>query len=272
MKDNFDKSKQDIADLVMAKINLNQIKIRSKYLVTAEELGFKGVLFLNVFLGIFFINLVFFWLKYTENLKLFSFGNKGILAFLETIPYLWIIMSLGFFALAGRLLRKYDISYQKSYKFILVCLGLFMLGVGSVMAASDINESAVNAVAQGELKILKPFYNQNRIQNKHRVVGEITSLEDDNFKVVNDQEQIEVTVSEETGFGYQHELKKGDWVEVVGEPENKSMEAWGVRRIDNPEWQKNKGNTNVLPKQTGKPETNGAVEGTMTAPEKNQKH
>ena len=75
-------------------------------------MGLGSALLLSALIAVFFINLVLFYAKSTDNLEYLSFGFQGALAFLESFPYLWMLLGILFIFIACYLIKKYDISYK----------------------------------------------------------------------------------------------------------------------------------------------------------------
>ena len=101
---------------VMKKIKDGKINLRSRYIFLAKKLGLGGGLTLSLILAALFLNLAFFSMKTSGSLEFLSFGRIGILAFLESFPYLWILIGLAFFTIASAILSRYDLSYKKPFK------------------------------------------------------------------------------------------------------------------------------------------------------------
>ena len=111
---------EKIENQIMKKIEKS--KIKSKYFVLTEKIGLGGGLIFSILLSIFFLNLFLFYIKSIDNLEYLSFGKNGILAFLESFPYHWLLIFIIALFIAGYLITKYDISYKKPFIYIAIAL------------------------------------------------------------------------------------------------------------------------------------------------------
>src|SRR3989338_8494632 len=115
---------------VMKEINQGSVKLRSRYLFLADKLSMGSVLALTVLLAILFCSLALLYLKSSDNLGYLSFGNRGVLAFLESFPYFLMAMIIVLMFFAGFLIKKSDISYKNPFGYYALGLvGVFLLSV-----------------------------------------------------------------------------------------------------------------------------------------------
>lgn len=132
---------QQIESQVMAKIKSGQVKLRSKYIFLAEKLGLGSAFILSVLLAVLFFSLVLFYLRASDNLFYLSFGSIGLFAFLESFPYLLVITLIVFILVAGLIIKKSDVSYQKPFGYLALGLVAFILVAGIGLAWTNIAET-----------------------------------------------------------------------------------------------------------------------------------
>lgn len=123
---------------IMGKIKTGQVKIRSKYVFVAEKLGLGTAFALSVLLSVLLFNLILFYLKETDNLKYLSFGKFGIFAFLESFPYLLVVVFIFLIVLSGYLITKSDVSYKKPFGYLAIVLVLFIMIFGGVLTYTNL--------------------------------------------------------------------------------------------------------------------------------------
>lgn len=225
-------SKKDLSKTVMRKIEKEGIKIRSKYLVLAEKLGLSSVFILSIIMSALFINLILFWLKTTQNLDFLSFGSLGVLAFLEFFSYLWLVVVVVLLIVASLLLKKYDISYKKPYKWLV--LGILFLAVltGGAVAVSGVNEELAQQVSEGRFFPLRPFYGRGYgMRRKNGIVGKVIKVNKDSLLVDVNGQSINVIFNNKTHFPEGQDFQTGDWVRAVGEQKESGFNAFGMRKM-----------------------------------------
>ncbi len=211
---------------VMRKIRDGRINFRSRYIFLAKKLGLGGGLTLSLILAALFLNLTFFGVKTSGSLEFLSFGRKGILAFLESFPYHWILIGLAFFVFASIVLSRYDISYKKPFKRILAILLLSVFVAGAVISVSGVNEAIEDRVNQGHFPFLRPFYGNRRGMWRNALLGEVAEVKSGGLMVDTAQERtVFVKFTENTLFPAGSEFNKGDYIQVLGEWEEEVFNA-----------------------------------------------
>ncbi len=125
---------------IMSEVKSGRIKLRSKYVFLAKKVGLNSALLLSIVLSVLFFSLGLFYMKATDSLKYLSFGKDGLLAFLESFPYLLIITFTLFLLVAGYLITKIEGSYKKPFGYFAIGLIVFVLIFGSIIAYTDVSE------------------------------------------------------------------------------------------------------------------------------------
>lgn len=210
--------KIDLKAKVMRKIRDGKINFRSRYIFVAKKLGLGGGLTLSLILAALFLNLTFFGVKASGSLEFLSFGRKGILAFLESFPYHWILIGLAFFVFASIILSRYDISYKKPFKRVLVILLLLVFIAGVIISVSGVNEAIEDRVNQGHFRFLRAFYGKRHGMWRNALLGEIAEVKSDGLMVDIDQERtVFIKFTDNTLFPAGSDFNKGDYIRVLGE-------------------------------------------------------
>lgn len=170
-----------LENTIMGKIKTGQVKLRSKYVFLAEKLGLGTAFALSVVLSILFFNLIFFYMKETDNLKYLSFGKEGILAFLESFPYLLVIAFIVLIVLSGYLMTKSDASYKKPFGYLAICLIFFIMVFGGILTYAKLGERIELEARKGHPigMIFRPLM-QNDVDMRDRgIAGVVFEIGDD---------------------------------------------------------------------------------------------
>ncbi len=219
-------NKVDLEARIMKRIKDEGISFRSKYIFLAQKLGLGGGLALSLILAILFLNLAFFTMKVSGSLEFLSFGKIGILAFLESFPYHWILIGVAFFVVASMILSRYDISYRKPFNKLLAALLLLIFVAGTALALSGIDEAIEEKVAQGKIPILRPFYGRRGEIGRRGLVGEVVEIRNGNLVVESsEEEKVFIELTRNTLLPPESDLKVGDRIRVVGEWDGKIFRA-----------------------------------------------
>jgi len=219
-------NKVDLETKVMKKIKDERISFRSKYIFLAQKLGLGGGLALSLILAILFLNLAFFTMKVRGSLEFLSFGKIGILAFLESFPYHWILIGLAFFVVASTILTRYDFSYKKPFKRLLAALLLLIFVAGTALVLSGIDEAIEEKVAQGKIPILRPFYGRRGEIGKRGLVGEVVEIRNGNLVVESrEEEKVFIELTRDTLLPPESDFKVGDRIRAVGQWDGETFRA-----------------------------------------------
>lgn len=161
------KDDKELEKLVMGKIKSGQVKLKSKYLFVAEKLGLGTAFGLTVVLSALFFNLILFYMKETDNLKYLSFGKDGIFAFLETFPYLIVMLFIVLMVLASYLITKSESLYKRSYSHLVIFLIGTIMFIGGMLTYTDVaNEIERESLKEGPGRFFRPFIGSPDIRER----------------------------------------------------------------------------------------------------------
>ncbi len=228
-----DKTTLKLEDKIMSKIKNGQVKTRSKYFFLAEKFGLGSVFTLSIVLAALFFNLIFFYLKTTDNLKYLSFGSDGIYAFLESFPYLLVIAFILLIFLADYLLAKADFSYKKPFRYFVASLIMFVVAIGGVLACTEISEKieeqAFSDLSPGH--IFKPFLRRGIEARNSGVAGKISEI-GENYLIIETpiRAQNVDTGNLEALNGQQFMIEQ--FIMVIGERKGDVFVARRIRIVD----------------------------------------
>jgi hypothetical protein len=220
------KSKKDLSSKVMKRIEKEEVKMRPKiYFVLGSILLAVGLVGL-VLASMFLVHLTAFHLRVHEPIGFLRFGGLGVRPFMSLFPWIPLVLSIGSVIGGVELLRRYDISYRKSFVVLVVVLILMVL-VGGI---------ALDRVRIGEKfaadKRLRPIYTRGFV-GEDWVVGEVAEVNDGGLLIETPEgREVEVEWDEKTRFPSDQEFEKGEFVKAVGEWEGKVFAAQGIIRAD----------------------------------------
>jgi len=216
----------DLEAKVMKRIKDEKISFRSKYIFLAKKLGLGGGFILSLVLAILFFNLTFFTMKVSGNLEFLSFGRMGILAFLQSFPYHWILIGLLFFLVSSTILSRYDISYKNPFKAILAVLFGIVFVVGILLAVSGINEVIEEKVVPDRTPILCFLYRRMGVACNTGLVGDVIEIRSDGLVVeTGDKRKVFVELTEDTLLPEGSDPKIGECICVVGKWDKENFRA-----------------------------------------------
>ncbi|OGH76828.1 MAG: hypothetical protein A2469_01995 [Candidatus Magasanikbacteria bacterium RIFOXYC2_FULL_40_16] len=213
----MEEKNNEIRKEILEQIKTGKVKLRSKYIFLAEKLGLGSSFVLSVLLSILFFNLLLFYLKSADALVYLSFGKRGILAFLESFPYLLIVVFILFVVVSGFIISKTDFSYKKSFSFIALGLIMFVIFSGIMATYTNISEEIDKRIKQNHPigGMFRPFMNGAIMMKDRGIAGRLVEVDKDNI-VLETPHGLEV-VNIRDCANCVKDLKEGSFVVAIGE-------------------------------------------------------
>lgn len=231
----------DFANLIMDRIEKEKIKIRSKSLVLAVNCLKAGLFITSLGTNALFVSFIFYWLQSSPSLGFINLGRLGVLAFLQSLPYWWILTSLAVFVISGIVLKQYDLAYKKPYKLLLVLIFVFTGFFGGLINTVGANKAIVEKIKRRQNRkqtYLSPIWDSEvGVKEKNGVYGEVVEVKPGALQLCIEEETVEVIFSKAVKASEKQEIKKSDWVMAVGTAKNGNFEAISVKKM--PEKQTN---------------------------------
>jgi ABC-type multidrug transport system fused ATPase/permease subunit len=162
------------------------------------------------------------------------FGGRGWFSFFRSLPWLLIVLSLLFIGVLEVLVRRFSFGYRQPLLYSalgIICVTTF----GSVIIAqTSFHRYLFRAAQNGNLPYVGDFYRgfgSPEIPDIH--VGVIHDLSDQGFTLMSRHgSQYQVIINATTSFPLGTDFAEGDMVIVIGEGENRVIEALGIRKAD----------------------------------------
>jgi hypothetical protein len=211
------KDDKELEKLVMGKIKSGQVKLKSKYLFVAEKLGLGTAFGLTVVLSALFFNLILFYMKETDNLKYLSFGRDGIFAFLETFPYLIVVLFIILMVLASYLITKSESLYKRSYSHLVIFLILSIMFIGGMLTYTNVaNEIERESLKEGPGRFFRPLIGPPDI--RERGVSGLVYEKGEGYIIVKTPRGL-INVSLSSDNRVESALEEGKFIIAIGEKE-----------------------------------------------------
>jgi hypothetical protein len=173
------KNNAPLEDKIMSEIRSGRITLRSRYVFLAETIGFGSAIVLSILMAILLLNLIFFYMRATDNLHYLSFGSRGTFAFLESFPYLLVSIFIVFVFAAGYLVKRSDITYKRPFGYVGASLALFVMASGAALAYTDIPRGIEERAfsGKGPFVVFRPFLERGVRPRDKGIAGQIIYIE-----------------------------------------------------------------------------------------------
>ena len=235
MQMNKEQHKQPIRDAVLEKIHKGQARMRPKWhFILKTVLLFIGlVIVLLAFL--YLASFTIFILHQTGVWFLPIFGLRGIRAFLFSLPWFLILLGIVFTVVLELLVRHYSFAYRKPFLYSLAVIIVFITITSFAISKTALHQN-FSARAKGERlpfagKLYRDYGSMKNNPDVHP--GMIIEITAEGFLMDHMRDgTTTVIVVLETRFPLGMDFEKGDRVVVLGERKNETIQAFGIRRID----------------------------------------
>jgi hypothetical protein len=213
---------EKLENSIMGKIKSGQVKLKSKYVFLAEKLGLGTAFTLSVLLSILFFNLILFYLKETDNLKYLSFGKFGIFAFLESFPYLLVIVFIILIVLSGYLLTRSDVSYKKPFGCLAIGMIAIIMVLGGVLTYTNLGQNFEREARRGNESVrvfFKPL-----IDDRNNGVAGVVFEQGEDYLILQTPQGLRRVDTKDVS-----NIKKDQFVIAVGSGDKSSFKATRIK-------------------------------------------
>ena len=119
-----------IKDIVLHKIDTNEISMHSKKYFALRVIALVALVALVLIISASIFNFIFFSLRLSHQGNPFAGGSHGFGLFLEFFPWGLLLLDVIFVVLLEWLLRKFRFGYLTPSAYILIGLLLVVIGIG----------------------------------------------------------------------------------------------------------------------------------------------
>ena len=233
---------KSLGEKILKKIKKGKIKMKSKsYFVFRTALFVIGVILVFIFI-IFLISFIIFILRTSGVGHFPAFGFRGLRIFLVSFPWLLMILAVIFILILEVFARRFSIVYRKPLLYSALGIVVIALLLGLVIAQTPMHKRLFQSAQEGKLPVFGPFYKGYHMRVPDNVYfGEVSSITDDGFEIETKQgESLSVIISSKTRLPFNEDIQEGDSAVVIGERDNSTIKAFGVRCRPLNRWWPNK--------------------------------
>ncbi len=225
---------EELRKKILDKIKVGKAKMRPKwYFLLKTSLLAAGVI-IGALALLYVVSFILFVLRQTGAWFLPSFGLRGIMVFLTSAPWILILLGIVFVILLEILVRHYSFGWQKPLLYSLLGIIGFVILASFLVSKTSFHESLFTRARQGGLPYAGQFYRDFGMpRGEHAQIGVITEITDDGFKMETPRgEPLTIIINPQTSFPLGIDFQKDDRVVVMGEREDHTVKAAGIRKVD----------------------------------------
>ncbi len=231
---NEESQKKSLQKIILEKIRSGKAKMRPKWhFVLKAALIVAGLIIVTLAL-LYLVSFVLFVLRQTGVWFLPAFGLRGIGTFLISLPWLLVLVGIVFIILLEALVRHYSFAYRKPLLYSLLGIIIFVTVASIVVARTSFHEGLFMRARMEKLPVAGQLYRDFGMpKNKDAHIGTITEITNDGFRIETPRgETLTIIVTSETRFPSGIDFQKDDRVVVLGQRDDGTVKALGIRRID----------------------------------------
>ena len=131
--------KTKIEETIKQKIKKDEIKMKPKYYFALGSLSITLGMIISFIFSAFFINLISHRIRILKMAEFLPMGGPGRMMFLRHFPWHFLFISTALLTVGAWLLKRYDISYKKSFLVILVGIIVSIVFAGLLVDKVGIN-------------------------------------------------------------------------------------------------------------------------------------
>ncbi|MFC1625089.1 hypothetical protein ACFL15_01820 [Patescibacteria group bacterium] len=132
-------SKTKIVEIIKEKINKNEIKMKPKYFFVFGSLFISLGMVVSFVFSAFFINLISHRIRVQRLAEHLPMGGAGKMMFLQRFPWHFLLIAVALLAIGAWLLKRYDISYKRSFLIIVIGIVISVFCAGLIGDQLGIN-------------------------------------------------------------------------------------------------------------------------------------
>jgi len=225
---------KSIKERVLEKIKSNRIKMRPRFYFVLKTVLLAVGFFVAGALVLFLISFISFHLRASGVWYLPSFGFRGLGIYLRLMPWFLILAGLILILILEILAKRFSFVWRRPIIYSLLTIILIALIGGFIIERTPFHQGLFFQARQGKLPFAGPVYRSFGMPRFHDVQrGVVEEVIENGFKIRTfDYQLLTVVLAEETQFPFGKEIEKGDTVVVMGEREDDTVRAFGVRKID----------------------------------------
>jgi len=234
MDSNNQEEKPSLVNQVLEKIKSGQIKIRPKiYFILKTILIIGGVLGFGV-LVIFLISFIRFHLRASGIWYLPGFGFRGLGIYLKLLPWFLIFICLLLILILEILAKRFSFVWRRPIFYSLLAIILIALIGGFIIEKTPLHPNLLLQAREGRLPFAGPMYRDFGMPSFKDVQrGVVEEVIENGFKIRTfDDQLLTIVLIRDMRFPFKEEIKQGDSVVVMGEREDDTVRAFGIRKIE----------------------------------------
>ncbi len=220
---------------ILEQISSGQVKMKPRWQFVLRTVLLGIGIILAALAIIYFASLTVFVLRLQGILFVPTFGIVGIYSFINSAPWLFILITIAFVIVLQILVHKYQFVYGKPLFYSIAALMVLVLISVILIEQTSLHPGLYSQSKNGRFPFLGGIYEHPIMMHMPQNVtaGLITEIVDPGMKIKTNQDvEYIVLIGQNTKMPYNQEFDIGDMVVVLGNREDGRIQAVGIRSFD----------------------------------------
>jgi len=230
----INQQKKSINENILDKIRTGRVKMRPKIYFILKSIFIVFSISIIALFILYLISFIAFSMRASGVWYLLPFGFPGIKATLSLLPWLLILLGIVLIIVLEILVKHFTFAYRRSVLYsLLIIMTLVLLG-SFVIGKTKLHSGFFQRAQEGHLPAIGEMYRNlgmSKSKDVHR--GVVSEIIENGFLIETPRGEIlTVIITAETHFPFETTVEEDSAVVVLGERENGTIHAFGVREIN----------------------------------------
>lgn len=229
-----EKTEKSMSDRLLEHIEKGDIAMKPKWHFALRSAALIVGTVLSVLAVMYIASFIIFMLHESGAWFVPGFGLRGLGAFILSLPWLLVVLSLLFIILIEILIRKFEFGYGKPLIYSAAGLIVFIFIGAVIVSQTSLHEGLMERADRNDLPFAGSMYRTfGRPKPGNIATGMVIELTEDGFKLQEPGERItKVIVVPETNVTFEDDILLEDILTVFGKRDQDTITARGIRKMD----------------------------------------
>lgn len=227
---------KNLKEHILRDIETGKITQKPKMYFVWKSLLYVSAIVISVLSFLYLASMVLYVLRRSNLFSIPHLGLERVGVILYSTPWLLVLSALAFLVILYILIRHFEYSVRTPFVYTLMAFVIFSLCGPYLLVRMALHERIEGLSMKHEIQLFIPFYQRyGKDRSLHFTVGRITEVTENGFLMMTqDGSVVSVSVHSDTNFPRrQDKLQIADVVLVRGALDDNSIQAKGVRTLDN---------------------------------------
>ncbi|MEK7631401.1 MAG: hypothetical protein AAB445_00840 [Patescibacteria group bacterium] len=232
----------DLRKHIEAAINTGRVHMRPRWHFVLRAIVRIAAVVLTSLIALYLVSFVLFTLRASGVGVLTGFGWRGMIAYVTSLPWLIIVVTLSLLVLLEIGIRRFGIGYRRPIAYTLLGMLMALAVSGVMLTQTNLHTRWDAAAADQHLPIFGGLYRGFGPRSQHAATaGTIIRIHPNAFSLQGDDGTLyTVTYNTNTRLPQPEAIAVGEHVIVGGDVEGTTITAFGIRPTQG-NWQPGRG-------------------------------